>query len=82
MLIERRGKVVTYDEIKREVWGESGQVLGHTVRETKRARVYLSPAAPSVWKWITSSVSAVGCMPLLCFAARPRMPLCLPTRLR
>lgn len=35
--VERRGEVVTYDEIKRKVWGDSGQALDHTLRETKRA---------------------------------------------
>ncbi len=37
MLIKHRGEVVTYDEMKKEVWAEAPYVLTHTIRETKHA---------------------------------------------
>lgn len=34
-LVRSSGKIVSYDELKKEVWPESPHVLTHTIRETK-----------------------------------------------
>lgn len=39
VLIKRRGDVVPYDDLKKEVWAETNYVLTHTIRETKHALV-------------------------------------------
>lgn len=39
VLVKRCGEVVTYDELKKEVWTDTTQVLTHTIRETKHALV-------------------------------------------
>jgi DNA-binding winged helix-turn-helix (wHTH) protein len=37
VLVKHRGEIVTYDELKKEIWPDTVHVLTHTIRETKHA---------------------------------------------